>query len=145
MINIRQLSDHIFLEIGIINKKKCKKGTPRRFWFCILNPSSIEKFCTGNVHGNLPLKVRKKCIHYEKERERGKKTVKKENTIFFPFFYVMKEKTSMQCGISRYGAPWTEILQKCAIFKEYLCYVYFLKLKFCFEIFLWIKWAPKRK
>ena len=33
-----------------------------------------------------------------RKRER-EKTGKKENTIFFPFFYVMKEKTSMQCGI----------------------------------------------
>ena len=133
MVNIRQLSDHIFLEIGIINKKKCKKGTPRRFWFCILNPSSIEKFCTGNVHGNLPLKVRKKCIHYEKERE-GKKQGRRRT--LFSFHFSMWWKKKPQCNVvSRYGAPWTEILQKCAIFMEFVL---------CIEFFLWIKWAPKR-
>ena len=78
---------------------------------------------------------------WERERE-GKNS---EEGTLFSFHFSMWWKKKPQCNVvSRYGAPWTEILQKCAIFKEYLCYVYFLKLKFCFEIFLWIKWAPKR-
>ena len=76
----------------------CKKGTHSPFFrFCIPNPSSIEKFCTGNVHGNLPLKVRKKCIHYEK---RGEKQYEERNTIFFPFF-CDDERKNLNAMVSR--------------------------------------------
>ena len=133
MVNIRQLSDHIFLEIGIINKKKCKKGTPRRFWFCILNPSSIEKFCTGNVHGNLPLKVRKKCIHYEKERE-GKN--REEGEHYFLSIFLCDERKNL-------NAMWYLDMVHLEL-KSYKNVQFLWNLCYVLKFFLWMKWAPKR-
>ena len=88
-------SDHIFWNRYNTKKWCVKKVLLRHFRFCIPNPRSIENFCTGNVHGNLPLKVRKKCIHYEK---RGEKQWR--NTIFFPFF--CDERKNLNAIVSRF-------------------------------------------
>ena len=59
------------------------------------------------------------------ERERGKKQGRRRT--LFSFHFSMWWKKKPQCNVvSRYGAPWTEILQKCAIFMEFVL---------CIEIF----------
>ena len=85
------------------------------------------------MHGNLPLKVRKKCIHYEKERE-GKNSEEGEH--YFLSIFLCDERKNL-------NAMWYLDMVHLEL-KSYknvqflwnICAMYLLRLKFCFEIFL---------